>query len=354
MKKGRLLRFSQSGFFGTALLVLIIVGIVLAVFVTLIRQRSPSNEAPLVAAPAVSESSLKGLSFSPKSYGAEGINDFFAKAKQINGAVTWAGDWQDLGKSSGGPNLVFTQAKKNNLTPIAIATTHRDIGQGKVTAIRPLTATQIQSYSQLAQDFASANKPAYLGLGIEVNRIFENSPADYQLFVELFNKTVTAVHSVSPDTKVFTTFQLERLRGLRGGLYGGKNDASINDWGLLDDFSSADTLGFTSYPGLIYHSPSEIPDDYYQIVAQHTSKPVIFSELGWQAQTVAAGWESSPAMQEQFVKRFFSLTESLNPRVNIWSFLYDPNTAVPFNSMGLYTSDGAARSAWQEFLGTRL
>ena len=319
-------------------------------FVFVVRRQadtsSSSKDADAIEEVAVE---LKGLSFSPKSLSGSNISDFFEKAEVLDGAVTWAGDWNDLSKSSGGPSLVISKSEKAGLLPITIATTHTDAGQGKVKAIRPLTNEQTESYAQMAADFAADNKPTYMGLGIEVNRIYESSISDYQWFVGLFNKSVLAIHDASADTKVFTTFQLERLKGLKGGLFGGQNDENVNDWNLLNDFSSADLLGFTSYPGLIYHSPVDMPSDYYSSITTHTSKPVLFSELGWPSGDVATGWNSTSELQRQFVARFFELTVGVESRVNVWSFLYDPETVVPFNTMGMFSSGGTERAAWQVY-----
>ena len=343
-----------SGHISIVLSILLVVAVLVAALIFVARRQanSPGNGESIETTEEVA-SELKGLSFSPKSLSGPNISDFFDKAEILKGAVTWAGDWNDLSKSSGGPSLVVSKTKKAGLVSITIATTHTDAGQGKVKAIRPLTDSQTESYAQYAADFAAENKPAYMGLGIEVNRIYESSASDYQWFVNLFNKSVSAIHAASPSTKIFTTFQLERLKGLKGGLFGGKNDESSNNWNLLNDFSTADALGFTSYPSLIYHSPSDMPSDYYTSIIAHTSKPILFSELGWPAGEVATGWNSTPALQRQFVTRFFELTSSFISRVNVWRFLYDPETVVPFNTMGMFTPEGTERSAWQEFINAK-
>ena len=115
--------------------------------------------------------------------------------------------------------------------------------------------------------------------------------------MSLFNQAAIAIHQASPNTQFFTSFQLERLSGLRGGLYGGTNNLHTNNWSLLDDFSAADLLAFTSYPEIIYRTPSEIPLDYYQTIADHTAKPIAFTELGWPAADEAVGITGSKQIQ---------------------------------------------------------
>jgi hypothetical protein len=45
-------------------------------------------------------------------------------------------------------------------------------------------------------------------------------PEGYDEFVELFAEVYGAVKEASPETSVFTVFQLERMKGLWGGLFG--------------------------------------------------------------------------------------------------------------------------------------
>lgn len=140
------------------------------------------------------------------------------------------------------------------------------------------------------------------------------------------------------------------MKGLSGGLFGGINDPTKSQWSLLDRFPKSDIIAFTTYPGLIYENPSEIPADYYSEIKSHTVKPIAFTEIGWHSGTGPTGWESSDAEQAGFVTTFFSLTEELNKELVIWSFLYDQDISEPFNSMGLRRSDGNAKPAWDSWV----
>ncbi len=184
--------------------------------------------------------------------------------------------------------------------------------------------------------------------------LYEKSFADLDAFVQLYNQVYDAVKSTSPNTQVFTTFQLEKMKGLGGGLFGGTNSPDASEWNLLDRFSKLDLVAFTTYPGLIYKVPSEIPSDYYSEIQQHTNKKVAFTEIGWHSNASPTGWESSAAEQAQFVTTFFDLTANLgNKEIAIWSFLYDQNTAPPFNSMGLFNADGNAKPAWNNWINAK-
>jgi hypothetical protein len=296
---------------------------------------------------------LKGVSLSPKSFEENDFLDFFEKAKQTGKIITWAGDWQELSNTEGGaPIVVASLASQYNYIPV-IQVHYFNENTGKPR--QPLTQEKKQEYKNSAIAFAQKFKPKYFGIGIEVNSVHQKSPEDFEEFVEFYNEVFDAVKEVSPQTKIFTTFQLERMKGLNGGLFGGVNDSSNAQWFLLDKFKS-DLIVFTTYPCIIFKSPSEIPENYYSEINSFTSKPIAFSEIGWFSGENISGWESSESEQAEFIPRFFDLTKELNKEFAVWSFMYDQNLPEsssafqPLNSMALRNSDGSAKKAWNEWI----
>ena len=272
--------------------------------------------------------------------------DFFQKAKQAGSIVEWAGDWDEL-QAGGTPSVVAQLSSQNSLKAMIVV---QFFTQSTGALIRPLSATNDQYYLNITTAFARQYEPAYLGIGIEVNTLYEKNTTSFDQFVSLYGRVYDAVKSASPGTLVFTVFQLERMNGLDGGLYGGVNDPASSEWQLLNQFPKDDILAFTTYPGLIYHSPSDIPSDYYSQIASHSNRSVGFTEAGWQSGSIAGGWNNSETQQSDFVNRFFSLTIGLNRAFVVWSFLYDQNAAPPFNTMGLFYTTGAAKQAWASWL----
>jgi hypothetical protein len=287
------------------------------------------------------------VSLSPRGWGSPDFANFFTKAKQAGYIVTWSGDWAQLGDPKGAPYVVAQLAAANGLKPVIIA---QFFTQSTGKLLRPLNDSTKQGYEAGAVSFAKAYKPEYIGFGIEINMLQEASPTDYASFKALFAQVAAAVKQASPNTKVFTVFQLERLRGLRGGLFGGADDPAVNDWVLLSDFPDADLLAFTTYPCIVYRDPSDIPADYYTAeITQHTSKPIAYTEAGW-FRVGVAGWESSPEEQARFVTRYIELTKPLSPGLIVWSFLYDQGVGEPFASMGLLGKDDSTSPAWEAWL----
>ena len=258
-----------------------------------------------------------------------------------------AGDWNDLGAADKAPEVIAELASIYGYVPLTEA---QFFTQSTGQLLRPLNDTVKQSYKNSAIQFASKYKPKYLAFGIEVNVLYEKSPTDFEDFVGLYGEVYDAVEVVSQATKVFTIFQLEKMKGLNGGLFGGVNDPDNAEWFLLDRFSKSDVIGFTTYPSLIFKNSSELPMDYYSEINSHTTKAVAFTEMGWHTAPTPTGWEGSEEKQADFVRLFFNYTENLTKEVAVWSFLYDQNVTVPFNSMGFFGTDGRPKPAWNTWI----
>jgi len=134
-------------------------------------------------------------------------------------------------------------------------------------------------YKNSAVTFAEEFRPEYLRLGIEVNSVYMKSVEDFKEFVRFYNEVYDAVKAVSPETKVFTVFQLERTKELT--LW--EIEEGKPHWEFIDRFKT-DLVAFTTYPDLYYRDPSDIPEDHYVEIEKITTKSIAFTEIGWIAQ----------------------------------------------------------------------
>ncbi len=299
-------------------------------------------EVPEPGPPAV-ECPLKGVSLSPRSE--EHFGQFFEEATEAGEVVMWAGDWMEI-ENGGAPIVVSGLASAYGYVPL-VEVTYYTQGEGEL--VRPLTGENRRIYRESTIAFAEEYRPEYFVMGIETDIMHEKSPDDYYEFVEFYNEMYDEIKGVSPNTKVFTVFQLEKMKGC--GLWAEKSCNSSNShWELIDDFK-LDIVGFSTYPCLVYKDPADIPEDHYAEINEHVSKPIAFTENGWHSEAYPPGWESSEEEQAEYVERFFGLTEDLDIEVTIWSFMYDPGTIKPFDSMGLRRDDGTARPAWDAWVG---
>ncbi len=313
----------------------------------------PTAALPTPSAPVTNP--LKGVSLSPKSFTDTDFTQFLSFVSQTGNALRWAGPWTDLGTPTGGPGVVTFLSATYKYTPV-VETGVYSVSTDQL--IKPLTEENMNDFILYVTEFSRNFKEPYIALGVEVNIHYEKHPEDFKKYVALFDRAYDSIKSVSPNTKVYVVFQLERMKGLQGGLFGGANDTSKAQWDLISQFPKSDLIGFTTYPGLIYKDPAEIPADYYSEIASHTGKPIAFTEVGWASGTPVvngsplAEWESSEAEQAAFVKRFRELTGSMNVQMRLWIWMFEQSASPgpAFVGMALRRSDGTPRLAWDEWV----
>ncbi len=289
----------------------------------------------------MTEGYLKGVSLSPRSYEGTDFSEFMERVRDTQDVLMWAGDWIEL-SSNGAPFTVSDLAGQYGYIPI-IEVGHYNQGSGELS--RPFDDENRQIYLQSTLDFVEEYKPAYFGIGVEINVLAQKNPDAFEEFVPFYNELYDAIKAVSPGTKVFTVFQLEKIKGLTMW----ELERSAPHWDTIDRFK-ADLVGFTTYPGLFYRNVSDIPDDHYTEIKDHTSKPIAFTEIGWHSAPSPAGWESSEVEQAEFIEKFFELTQDLDLEVVVWSFMYDLEVFQPFDSMGLIDRDGNEKVGWEAWV----
>lgn len=287
---------------------------------------------------------LRGVSLSPRSYSDDEFTEFFELVQGTDLAVRWAGDWQALSTDDGAPSVVCTLAEQYGYQPI-IETGVYSVDDGEL--FQPLDEAGQTAFVEAVSDFAAEWEPPYVGIGVEVNLHAEDEPEQFETFVSLFAEAYDAIKDAAPSTQVYTGFQLEWMRGLRGGVFGGENDPEQAQWDLIDRFPKTDLVAFTSYPGLVFEHPADIPEDYYIEAANRAGKTVAITETGWASESRDIGWERTEAQQVEFVERLFDLTDPLNVAMLTWLWMYDQGgDTVAFEDMTLRRPDGSARPVW--------
>jgi hypothetical protein len=121
-------------------------------------------------------------------------------------------------------------------------------------------------------------EPPFFVLGAEINRIWEQHPANFDAFVAAWPALYDAIKAASPGTEVGASFQYEFLRG--AGYLSGQTRAP--HWEIVDRFEgSLDFVALSTYPFFDYETPEAIPDSYYEEAAERFALPLAFSEMGW-------------------------------------------------------------------------
>ncbi len=292
---------------------------------------------------------LRGFSLSPRTYEGDDFIGFFELAAAHGDIVERVADaleWEE------GPGAAVTVvqglAEQYGYEPVFVAGIF-DVNDGEL--LRPIDQVTFDRYVAAAAGFAVRHEPRFFGLGVEIDTQWRAHPDEFDRFVDLFAAVADAVHAASPDTMVFTAFQLERLSGMHGGLFGGVNDPDAAAWELLERFPDADAIGFTTYPGLVFADPDDIPADYYsRLVGLSGDRPILFTEMGWQAEGAFGEWSGTPEHQARFVERFRELIDGVDVAFYVWSFLFDQEIPEPFATMGLITADGTERPSWEAWV----
>lgn len=204
-------------------------------------------------------------------------------------------------------------------------------------------------FCQVAVAWATAQHPAYMFLGNEMDGYYHAHPTDWPNWLSELASCTQQVHAASPQTIVFTTYQLELVKGKAE-----KTGRAVTppDWTPVTDAESAvDAIGFTSYPYFEYAAPGDMPADYYSEIATHVSRPVVFSELGWVSDP-AAPFGGSEQKQADFVDAFFTLSAPLHPAYAVWLWRYDIPIAIfpnpghaTFAGDGFFSETGTERAA---------
>ncbi len=208
-------------------------------------------------------------------------------------------------------------------------------------------------FTDVASAIVEEYEPPFFVLGAEINRIWEQHPADYDAFVAAWPAVYEAIKAASPRTEVGASFQLEFMRG--AGYLSGQTRAP--HWQLLDAFEGyLDFVGLSTYPFLDFESPEAIPADYYQEVVDRTGLPIAFTEMGWPSQPLSnfpeSGYGGSPSEQAAFAVRFLELIEDVDVRFALWSFQHDIGApgGPAFETVSLRENDGTPKPAlaiWQ-------
>ncbi|HSM02325.1 MAG TPA: hypothetical protein VK960_07815 [Acidimicrobiia bacterium] len=309
----------------------------------------PGTTSPRPTTPSTSplapEEPFRGFSLSPVDYEGDSLVEFLETASLNADAIARVGDileWE--GNEGSGLAVVDSLAEQYGYFPLSVAGIF-DVDDG--TLLRPLDDATFDRYVAAASSYAANRRPPYLGLGVEVDTQWRTHPEDFDRFVDLFAAVAAAVDAVSPETRMFTVFQLERLSGMNGGLFGGDNDPSQAHWELIERFPDADIIGFTTYPGLVFSHPDDLPEDYYSRLAEHTGgRPIAFTEMGWQSDGDFAEFSGTQEKQAAYVERFTELITDTDVAFYIWSFLYDQQTFGPFASMGLVDRNRRPKLGW--------
>ena len=241
-----------------------------------------------------------------KGVGFVNSGDFKQSLLDADGAGSYIGFYTLMDASKDIPEIVavaYENPLKLNSEPIV-----------NVNFFEVRTGTAVANYAggnfkQQILNIASKYKPKYIGVGNEVN-LYGNIDE----FALVYNDIYDAVKEASPNTKIFTVFQYDKL----------------NDISIINKFK-LDAVGVTTYPEIVGQKTDSIPADYYSTL-KNIKKPIIFTEMGVSSNQISF----MDRMEKEFPNSIL-----------IWGLLYDvPSYGFPWDSMGLIKTDGARKDAY--------
>jgi len=319
---------------------------------------SPAGGEPAVASPRYGVAGLIPRHY-PNAAAAD-WEDLYGSLSAFGGLVGVYANWSDAAASAGSiPKAVetaFGLQSKYRVAPIIALGVARDSAGGVVSTVNWSDGAERARFLEAVSAVADKYRPPYLAIGVEVNRLWQSDPAAFDAFVTVYAEAYDAIKKQSPQTKVFTIFQLELMKG-RAYLSTGKPQTAPQ-WELLTRFTGKlDVAGFTTYPFLAYETPDAIPADYFAEAATRSGLPIALTEIGWPSAPLSAAPASafggSPEEQVAFVHRLRDLLTGVPVQFALWSFPNDlgAGASPPFESVSLRANDGTpkpAMVAWQE------
>lgn len=195
-------------------------------------------------------------------------------------------------------------------------------------------------------------KPAYMAIGVEMDLFYTTKgDASFRNFQSVYFEAYEAVKSVSKDTLVFPTFQLENMNGDLN-----PQNRSGPLWSLVSRFEPKyDMLGLTSFPNSVYAVVSQLPKDYYTNLQSRSTRPVALTSIGWSSAPRPGDLGAEGvAEQREYLTRVLGQAEDSDTRMVVWYLGRDrePQPALPDSlaGMGLYGDNGEAKDsaiAWR-------
>jgi hypothetical protein len=326
---------------------------------------APPTEEPLPTAtldPAARPRSFQlGVSAQPVEPTEKGYEDAFALAGRMGELILIqrAPPWEDFlpggTVSSRTERLTLIErrlAEENDLQLLLAIDPTEPSNRGVLAGIPPVYAAEGFASEELRSAFISYAKylalnyhPTYLALGVEVDLIHLNrGDASFRNFVSLYFEAYDAVKEVSPDTKVFPTFQYENLLGILD------DPARQPAWSLVARFQpKIDMLAVSSFPRAAFGSITDVPGDYYDALTGRFDLPAAFVSVGWASTVDGQPDESS---QLAFLLRTVAAADRLQAPFLVWFLAKDPETpatngAASLNTMGLLDPLGEEKNVFR-------
>jgi hypothetical protein len=296
-------------------------------------------------------SARTGILVTPRNFpnqSADDISDMFRLTAEVGSFAVVRLEWSD-------PNLVAaaqtlaTFADRHSLTSVLEVSPFK-ANMLKGASIAPpkgiataggrlsfANAAVSQSFTTSVLELAKL-KPPFLAIATDVNLVELSDPGEFSAFAGVYRNLYPRIKEISPDTRIFVSFQWEAMQG---------RDTAANRR-LLDAFGPRlDLLAMTSDARKLFDKsgPAGIPADYFANISQYSQGREVFVETHWPSEG-----RSGEADQVTFIRSLPRLMGSLKPAMVAWTLLHDVKVLLVFTiRAGLITPDGKQKPAYAAF-----
>ncbi len=151
-------------------------------------------------------------------------------------------------------------------------------------------------------------RPEHMGLALETNLIRGLAPQTlYAAIRRVANDAAAEVRARDPAVALSVSVQVDYAWGRLGG--GGAFQGVATD---LTDFPFVQELGLSSYPYLAgFAQPEQIPLEYYSLLVEGRTTPVMVTEGGWTSAPLA-DIASSPDLQRRYIARQMQILDAVH------------------------------------------
>jgi hypothetical protein len=302
-----------------------------------------------------------GIAVTPRNFpnhNERDLEEAFRMSRELGEYAVFIFQWGGGGLKDAG--LVADKCREYGLRPIiGLSPTTLDRARGELDlppGVRKKAGKKIsfgnpvikREFKKSARELARL-KPPYLCLATEINFLAFKSIDEYIRFAALYKETYREVKKISPQTRVFVSFQWEWTRILDEKE---PQKRKVNEHTKLIDIfrPQLDLICFTTYPSPFYDSPDKLPPDYYSWMGRHIKRTdeVMFMETGWP--TSGSG---SDQEQASYIRRLPDLMKEVNVKIIAWALLHD--VAVEefnedLNTVGLVAGNGARKPGYEAFM----
>jgi len=230
--------------------------------------------------------------------------------------------------------------------------------EGSRDKIKSLPGKEVESFADVefreafkakAIEWAQTYKPEYLNLCVEINML-PDIDSESENFVSLYNEIYSEVKKISPETKMFVSYQFEFLTG------DVISRTKKSQWDLIEKLGEKqDLIGISSYPRVMQtpYNPHELSDDHFLELNKYATKPIFFAETGaYSGGSIFSN--SSETIQAKYIVRLTELIEPLDVEAVMWISLKalpdipELKAFIPdwFFSLGLQGSKNEEKLSW--------